>query len=127
MGYLLGEMGYLQYLYIVINKRKQMIMNTLMLIKHFETRTVIAKYFKSEDEAIRVWRNILFSEGWEIVYLKERKPSGHRYQLTCIKQDKQDKLHSRYIICFSKKEALYLKNKIERINQHYIIQIKKLY
>lgn len=98
-----------------------------MLIKHIETRTVIAKYFNSEDEAIRVWRNILFTEGWEIVYLKERKPSGHRYQLTCIKRGKKDDLHSKYIICFSKKEALYLKNKIKKVSQRYIILIKNLY
>ena len=102
-------------------------MNTLMLIKHFETRRVIAKYFKSENEAIQSWAYIPISDEWEIIYLKERKPKGHRYQLTCTKQGEENNLYSKDIICFSKKEALYLKNKIERINQHYIIQIKKLY
>lgn len=102
-------------------------MNTLMLLKNIELRIISAQYFKSEDEAIRTWGNIPFKEDWEVVYLKERKPNGHRYQLTCTKQNKKGNLYSKDIICFSKKEALYLKNKIERINQDYIIQIQKLY
>lgn len=102
-------------------------MNTLMLIKHLETKIVAALYFKSEDKAIQTWGRMPMSDEWEIIYLKERKPSGHRYELTCIKRGKQDKRHSKYIICFSKKEALYLKNKIKKISQRYIIQIKNLY
>lgn len=102
-------------------------MNTLMLIKHIELRIVVAGYFKSENEAIRTWSQIPLSEDWEIVYLKERKPSGHRYQLTCTKEGVKGNQFSTDITCFSKKEALYLKNKIERINQHYINQIKKIY
>lgn len=102
-------------------------MNTLMLIKHSELRIVSAQYFKSENEAAWTWGSNPFTEGWEIVYLKERKPTGHRYQLTYTKHDKKGTLYSRDIICLSKKEALYLKNKIEKINQDYIIQIQKLY
>jgi len=102
-------------------------MNTLMLIKHIETKIVVSQYFKSEDKAIQAWKGLPLSEEWEIIYLKERKPTGHRYQLTCTKRGKLDNLYSRNIICLSKKEALYLKNKIERTNQDYIIQIKKLY
>lgn len=102
-------------------------MNTLMLIKHIETRIIAAQYFNSENEAIWVWSRLPVSDEWEVIYLEERKPSGHRYELSYIKSDEKDTLYPKYIICFSKKEALYLKNKIERINQHYIIQIKKLY
>ena len=102
-------------------------MNTLMLIKHIETRIVVSQYFKSEDEAIQTWSGLPLSEEWEVIYLEERKPTGHRYQLTCTKRGEQGNLYSRDIICFSKKEALYLKNKIERVNQNYVIQIKKLY
>ena len=102
-------------------------MNTLMLLKHYEKRIVIAQYFRSEDEAIHWWSRLPIADECEIVYLEERKPKGHRYELTYAKFDEQANLYSTYIICFSKKEALYLKNKIERINQHYIIQIKKLY
>lgn len=102
-------------------------MNTLMLIKHIEKRIVVALYFKNENEAIREWANLPLSDEWEVIYLKERKPKGHRYELTYIKTDERDFLYPKYIICFSKKEALYLKNKIEKANQHYIIQIKKLY
>lgn len=125
MGYLFGKKGHLQYLYNII--KKQTDMNTLMLIKHIETRIVVAKYFKSENEAIRTWSGLPISEEWEIIYLEERKPSGHRYELKYTKTNQQGVLYSNYIICFSKKEALYLKNKIERTNQNYSIQIKKLY
>lgn len=101
-------------------------MKTIMLLKHLELRIVIVLYFRSKEKATRAWCDLLRDE-WEIAYLEERKPSGHRYQLTCTKEDETGNLYSKEIICFSKKEALYLKNKIERINQHYIIQIKKLY
>lgn len=102
-------------------------MNTLMLIKHIEARIVVAQYFKSEDEAIQIGSKIPILSKWEVIYLEGRKPTGHRYQLTYTKQGVKGNLYSRDIICFSKKEARYLKNKIERVNQHYIIQIKKLY
>ena len=102
-------------------------MNTLMLLKHFEKRIIVAQYFKSENEAIQWWSLLPISDEWEIIYLEERKPNGHRYELTYAKYDELGVLYSKYIICFSKKEALYLKNKIERVNQHYIINIKKLY
>lgn len=102
-------------------------MNTLMVIKHLETRIVEKQYFNSEDEAINWWSSLPIADEWEIIYLKERKPSGHRYALKYTKSDERGILYSKYIICFSKKEALYLKNKIERINQDYITQIKELY
>lgn len=102
-------------------------MNTLMLIKHIETRTIAAQYFNSENEAVWTWSRLPMSDEWEVIYLEERKPSGHRYELIYTKEDEKGILYPKYIICLSKKEALYLKNKIERINQNYIIQIKKLY
>lgn len=101
-------------------------MNTIMLLKHIKLRGVVVLYARSEERAIRKWRD-LFSDEWEVIYLNERKPTGHRYQLNCKKEGEPGNLYSREIICFSKKEALFLKNKIERINQHYSIQIKKLY
>lgn len=102
-------------------------MNTIMLLKHIVTRVVVVQYFKNEDKAIHWWSRLPISDEWEIIYLKERKPSGHRYQLTYTKPNERGIQYSKYIICFSKEEALYLKNKIKRTNQHYIIQIKKLY
>lgn len=104
-----------------------MIMNVLMLLKCLEKGIIVPQYFKSEDEAIHWWSRLPSSDEWEIIYLKERGPSGHRYELSYTKFDERGVLYSKYIICFSKKEALYLKNKIERVNQNYIIQIKKLY
>lgn len=102
-------------------------MNTLMLIEHIEKKIVIAKYFNDENEAIMWWSNLPISDECEILYLKERGQNGHRYELKYAKYDEQGALYSKYIICFSKKEALSLKNKIEQVDQHYIIQIKELY
>lgn len=102
-------------------------MNTLMLLKHIEKKIVVPQYFKSEDEAIRWWSRFPASDEWEIIHLNERELSGHRYELAYAKFDERGVLYSKYIICFSKKESLYLKNKIERVNQNYVIQIKKLY
>ena len=56
-----------------------MIMNVLMLLKHLEKKIVVPQYFKSEDEAIHWWSRFPSSDEWEIIYLKEREPSGHRY------------------------------------------------
>ena len=98
-----------------------------MLIKHIEGKTIIAKYFNNKDEAIMWWKKFPISDECEIPYLEERIKSGHRYELTYGKYNKTGLLTSKYIICFSKKEALYLKNKIEEIDQQYITKIKKLY
>lgn len=102
-------------------------MNTLILLKHYEKRIIVAEYFKSEDEAIYWWARLPTSDEWEIFYMKVREPTGHRYSLTYAEYDNQEVLYSKHIICFSKKEALFLKNKIERANSNYVIQIKKLY
>lgn len=102
-------------------------MNTLMVIKHIEKKMVIGKYFNNKYEAITWWKNLPISEDCKILYLKERGQSGHRYELLYAECDEEDVLHYKYIICFSKKEALHLKNIIKKIQQHCIIQIKKLY
>lgn len=101
-------------------------MDTLMVIKNIEMRTIVALYFNSEDEAILEWSRLPLSEEWEVIYLKERKTSGHRYEIAYT-NERKNILYPKYIICYSKKEALHLKNKIEKIDQNYIIQIKKLY
>lgn len=102
-------------------------MNTLMVIKHIETRIVEKQYFNSEDEAINWWSSLPIADEWEIIYLKERKPSGHRYALKYTKPDERGILYSKYIICFSKKEAVILQQKIKKENPNYITNIKKIY
>lgn len=98
-----------------------------MVLKHLEKKVVISHYFKNKDEAIYRWSRLPSSDEWEIIYLKERKPSGHRYELTYSKFDEYGKLYSKYAICYSKKESLILKEKIEEANSNYIINIKRLY
>lgn len=102
-------------------------MDTLIVIKHIEKKTVIAQCFNSKDEAIQWWKHLPISEECEIIYLEERKPSGHRYELLCAKCGEAGIICSKYIMCFSKKEAVYLRNKIEEIDGHYFTRIKKLY
>lgn len=102
-------------------------MNTLILLKHLKKRIVISQYFKNENKAIHWWSHLPSSDEWEVIYLKERSPSGHRYRLMYTKFDEQGILYSKYVICFSKKEALYLENAIKKTNERYITQTKKLY
>lgn len=102
-------------------------MKSIVLLKHIEKRIILTMYFKNEDQMIMWWQHFPASEEWEIIYTDERKRSGHRYELTYSKFDEQGKMYSKYIICYSKKESLILKKKINAVNSNYIITIKKLY
>ena len=84
-------------------------------------------YFKNEDKAIEWWINYPCSEEWVIVHRGVRRKSGHRYELMYSKFDERGELYSKYIICFSKKEAVILARKIKEANSNYITNIKKLY
>lgn len=102
-------------------------MKKLLLLKHIEKKIIITKYFKNEDQACEWWVNFPASEEWEIIHEGERKKSGHRYELIYSKFDGQELLYSKYAICFSKKEAVILGQKIRKENPNYITNIKKLY
>lgn len=102
-------------------------MKVLLLLKHVVKKVVLAMYFKNVDQMTDWWRYYPCSEEWEIIHEGERRRVGHRYELTYSKFDECGKLYSKYIICYSKKESLILKKKIEKVNPNYIINIKKLY
>lgn len=102
-------------------------MKKLLLLKHIESKVIIAMYFKNEEQAINWWSNFIASEEWEIIHEGERTKSNHRYRLTYSKFDIDGKLYSKYIICFSKKEAVILEQKIRKENPNYITNIEKLY
>jgi hypothetical protein len=102
-------------------------MKTLLVLKNIEKRIITAHYFKNEEEAFNEWGCWPCNLDWEIVYLKDRQKSGHRYELEYAKFDECGELYSKYIVCFTKKEALYLKNKIKEVNSEYLFNIKKLY
>lgn len=102
-------------------------MRVLLLLKHIEKRIVISMEFKNDDEAINWWSNFPCSEDWVIVHRRERRKTGHRYELAYSKFDEQGKLYSKYMICFSKKEAVILEKKVKEANLNYITNIKKLY
>lgn len=102
-------------------------METLLLLLNKSTKTILHFYFKNENEAINWWSNFKAAEEWEILYLKERGKNGHRYEIECAKFDPCGELYSKYIICYSKKEALYLKQIIRERNSQYLFHIKKLY
>lgn len=84
-------------------------------------------YFKNESQAIDWWSNYPCSEEWVIIHRGEREKAGHRYELMYSKFDEQGELYSKYIICFSKKEAVLLARKIKEANSNYITNIKRLY
>lgn len=102
-------------------------MKKLLLLKHIERKIIMTMCFKNEEQAYNWWINFPASEEWEIVHEGDRKKSGHRYELTYSKFDEQGLLYPKYTICFSKKEAVILGQKIRKENPNYIINIKKLY
>lgn len=100
----------------------------LLLLKHIEKKIIIAMYFKNEEEAYNWWTNFIASEEWEIIHEGKRSSkSGHRWEITYSKFDEQGELYTKYIICFSKNEAVILEQKIKKENPNYITKIKKLY
>ena len=84
-------------------------------------------YFKEEFQAIHWWINSPSSDKWEIIHEGERGEGGHRYELMYSKFNEQGKMRSKYIICFSKKEAVLLARKIKKANSNYTTNIKRLY
>ena len=102
-------------------------MKIVLLLKHIEKKTVLTMYSKNMNQAINWWKHFPYSEEWVFIYEGERKRSGHRYELKYSKFDECGKLYSKYVICYSKKESLVLKKKIEEANPNYTINIKKLY
>lgn len=102
-------------------------MKIILLLKHIEEKTILILHFKNANQVINWWKNFPCPEEWVFIYEGERKKSGHRYGLTYGEYDEYGKLHSKYVICYSKKESLTLKEKIEEANSNYIINIKKLY
>lgn len=102
-------------------------MEKLLLLKHTEGQTAIALYFKNEDQVRNWWTDLPCPEKFILIYEGERKKSGHRFKLTYSKFDERGQLYSKYIICFSKKEAIFLEKKIKEINPNYITNIKKIY
>lgn len=102
-------------------------MNTLILLKHIEMKIIMAMYFRNEEQACDWWSNFPASSEWEIIHEGERKKTGHRYKLIYIKLDELGKPYSKHIICYSKKEAVILEDKIKRENPNYNTHIKKMY
>lgn len=102
-------------------------MKVLMLFENVEKKIIISVYFKNKEQAINWLSGYPLSEEWVNIYKRERIKTGHRYELTYSKFDEQGKLYTKYIICFSKKEAIILTRKIKRTNSNYITNIKKLY
>lgn len=84
-------------------------------------------YFENEEQVINWWSNLPKSDEWEIVHEGKRKERGHAYDLKYTKSDELGKLYSKYILCFSKKEAVLLTRKIKEANSDYSINVKKLY
>lgn len=102
-------------------------MKRIIILEHLEKKIILPLYFKSDEEICRYWSNLPCANEWDIIYEKTRDRSGHRYELKYAKYDEDGKLYSKYIICYSKKESLFLKKKINGINPSYILTIKKLY
>lgn len=102
-------------------------MKKLLLLKHIEMKFIMVMYFKNEEQAYDWWSNFSAASEWVIIHEGEREKSGHRYELIYSKLDEQGKPYSKHIICFSKKEAVILGQKIKKENPNYTTNIKKIY
>lgn len=102
-------------------------MGMLLLLKNTYNQTAIALNFKHSYQVIRFWEDLPCPEDFIVVYEGEREKSGHRYELAYGKFDESGDLYTKYIICFSKKEAILLEEKIKEINPNYMTYIKKIY
>lgn len=102
-------------------------MRVLLLFENVEKKIIMSVYFKNKAQAINWLSGFPLSEEWVNVYKKERKKTGHRYELTYSKFGERGVLFTKYIICFSKKEAVILTRKIKEANSNYITNIKRLY
>lgn len=102
-------------------------MRIVVLVRHIRLNAILAMYFKNKDRVTEWWRNFPYSEEWEIIHEGERERSGHRYELKYYKFSEEGKMLANYIFCFSKKEALTLREKINNKNPNYLTSIKKLY
>ena len=102
-------------------------MKVLILLKYIRGNSIMQMYLKNEDKAIEWWSTFLYSKDWTIIHRSVRKKSGHRYELMYGQFSEEGKLNSKYIICFSKEEAINLAKKIKEANSNYITNIKRLY
>ena len=71
MGYFFGKRGFLWYLCSVT--KKQIIMETILILKHFKTGTFSVKNFETQDEAIQWWCSFSDTMEWEVIYIGTNK------------------------------------------------------
>lgn len=102
-------------------------MKRIVILEHLEKKIILTQCFKNEEQACQWWCNLPCAYEWNIIYEKNRELTGHRYDLEYAKFDENGNLYSKHIICYSKKESLFLKKKIKEVNSSYMIYIKKLY
>ena len=102
-------------------------MRTLLVFKNIEKKTIKVLYFRNAQKAYSQQDNWPCLQEWKLIYFKNRGKSGHRYELKYARANENGELNSKYIVCFTKKEALYLRSKILEAYPYYQIQIKKIY
>lgn len=109
------------------NKKTSKVMKTLLIFKNTEKSIIKTLYFKNEEKAFNQQNSWPCAQEWELIYLKDRGKSGHRYEIKYARFNEIGEMDSGYIICFTKKEALSLSTKILGVSPYYYIKIKKLY
>ena len=102
-------------------------MKVLIILESFRKNAIKVLYFRNEKKAYKQQNSWFCVQGWKVIYWKDRGISGHRYELKYAKFNEDGTLNPKYIICFTKKEALYLKTKILEVYPDYQFQIRKIY
>ena len=105
--------------------QKHKVMKKVLVLKQIAARTAIVLFFKDEDQLCDWWIRLPCPQEFDIIYEGNRSRSKHRYELTYSKFDGFGNLYTKYALCYSKREAVYLEEKIKEINSEYITKIKK--
>lgn len=71
MGYFFGKRGVLWYLCSVT--KKQIIMETILILQNFKTKNYSVKSFESQDAAIQWWCSYPNTMDWDVVYIGTNK------------------------------------------------------
>lgn len=109
-------------------QKKQGIMKTLTIFYEEHSAEVFKKYHKNHAEAADWWNkyNKKYKE-YRLLLMKDLKRSGHKYEIECQGFDYYGDKYSKYIFCYSKKEAIFVIRTIKKLTDKYIITLKKLY
>lgn len=120
--------GNFPYNFVEQQPKKQSLMKTLTIFYNSQLVNIFKKYHKNQAEALAWWKNYSKKNAEDrILLMRDLKRTGHKYEITCRSTDSWDEEYFKYIHCHSKKEALFIIDRIKELTSKYKITLKKIY